>query len=246
MFDALFVSLIGAVFFSRLTFVLLNFEDFGLNILRFILINGFPGLSLVGALIGGFFTLALFTRVARLPFMEVIAYAVPSLFLALGIGKIGAFFGGNTIGTETTFPLAIQYVGHEGFRHIVAIYEAIVLFVGFFFAQKLLLTYRRDKVDVGSIFSFFIVLTSLMYLALDFLKDDILYLFNVRFNVVLPGIFFVVFGIWELTKYRAEILQSMQKVTHIKGKKDGTLNTGAAGSSQKETAHGSNESPENN
>lgn len=212
MFDALFISLLGAILFSRLTFVLLNFEDFGFNILRIILLNGYPGLSLVGALIGGFFTLAIFVRVSRLPFMEVIAYAVPSLFLALGIGKLGAFFGGNVIGAETTFPLSVQYVGHEGYRHIVAIYEAIIMFIGFFVSQKLLLTYRRDKVDVGSIFSFFIIMISLMYLSLDFLKDDILYLFSVRFNVVIPAILAVVFTIWETFKYRENIVRSLKNV----------------------------------
>ncbi len=212
MFDALFLSLLGGLFFSRLTFVLLNFEEFGFDILRFILINGYPGLSLVGALIGGFFSLIVLTRVARLDFLEVVAYGVPSLFLALGIGKIGAFFGGTTVGVETTFPLSIQYAGYEGQRHIVAVYEAIFMFIGFYVSQQLLLNYRRDKIHVGSIFSFFLIVLSLSYISLDFIKADTLYLWSVRFNVILPGIVLTVFTVAELIRYRKAVIRKLQSV----------------------------------
>ena len=212
MFDGAFISLIGALIFSRLTYVLLNYNDFGPDILKFILINGYPGLSLIGALIGGFFTLSLFTRVVRLNFLEVVAYSIPSLFLAIGIGKIGAFFGGNEIGAVTEFPLAIQYIGYEGYLHIVPVYEAVIMFVGFYISQQMLLRYRRDKIHVGSIFSFFIMLVSLTYMSLDFIKGDILYLSSVRFNVALPAVFFTVFGFVELIKYRKAIIRSVQKI----------------------------------
>lgn len=212
MFDGVFICMLGGLFFARLTYFLLNFQDFGPNIMKFILINGYPGLSLIGALIGAFFTLTLFTRVQRLPYMEVVAYAVPSLFLAIGIAKIGSFFGGTVVGTETTFPLSVQYVGHAGQRHIVAIYEAILMFIGFFVSQKMVLTYRRDKIDVGSLFSFFVFWVALMYMSLDFLKDDTLYLANLRFNVIFPGIFLGIVTVWELIKYRKEIFGSVNKL----------------------------------
>jgi len=65
-FDGLFLSLAGSLFFSRIIYVILNFEKFGFSILKFILINGYPGLSLYGALFGGFFTLFLYLLVKRL------------------------------------------------------------------------------------------------------------------------------------------------------------------------------------
>ena len=51
-FDGLFISFAGGLFMSRLVYVILNFDKFGSSILKFILINGYPGLSLYGALIG--------------------------------------------------------------------------------------------------------------------------------------------------------------------------------------------------
>lgn len=219
MFDGVFVSMLGGIFFARLTYVLLNFEDFGGSILKFILVNGYPGLSLVGGLIGAFFTFLVFARIARLPFFEAVAYAIPSLFLALGIGKIGAFFGGSTVGSETDFLLSIQYVGYEGQRHITAIYDAILMFVGFFISQSLVLRYRRDKVDVGSIFSFFLVMLSIAYMSLDFIKDDPLYLFNLRFNVLVPGIVTAIVLVWEIIKYRKNIVKKFKEIGKKNGKK---------------------------
>lgn len=212
MFDGVFICMFGGLFFARLTYILLNYQDFGPSIMKFILINGYPGLSFIGGLVGALCTLALFARVQRLPYMEVFAYAVPSLFLGIGIAKIGAFFGGTTVGVETSFPLSVQYVGHPGQRHIVAIYEAILMFVGFFMSQRLVMNYRRDKVDVGSLFSFFIFWVSIMLISFDFLKDDTLYLAGLRFNVVVPGIGLVLVSLWELIKYRRKLTGSIKKL----------------------------------
>src|SRR3990172_4726798 len=59
-FDALFLSVAGGLLFSRVVYVALNFEKFGFDILKFILINGYPGLSIYGALAGAFLTLYLY------------------------------------------------------------------------------------------------------------------------------------------------------------------------------------------
>jgi len=216
MFDAAFISLAGGMVFARGTYIMLNYQEFGPHILKYILINGYPGLSIIGGLIGGFVTLLLVTKYTKDSFMEVVAYAIPSLFLALGIGKLGALLGGNTIGAQTNFPLAVSYVGYDGPRHIVALYEAILMFIGFFVSQKLMLTYRRDTIDVGSLFSFFVMFTSLNFMALDFLKDDVLYLLSFRFNVLIPSILSVSFGLLEAIKYKDSLKKRLQTLTKRK------------------------------
>ena len=62
MFDALFLSLFGGLFFSRFVFVALNFSEFGTSPLKFLLITGFPGMSAVGAFVGGFVTFFFYPR----------------------------------------------------------------------------------------------------------------------------------------------------------------------------------------
>ena len=65
------MSLFGGLFFGRLVFVLLNFKDFGFSLLKFILINGYPGISLYGLLIGGFLSLFIFLTAKKIKAIEV-------------------------------------------------------------------------------------------------------------------------------------------------------------------------------
>ena len=52
-FDSMIFSLIGGMFVGRLVYVLLNWSSFGFDILKFILINGYPGFSFYGCIAGG-------------------------------------------------------------------------------------------------------------------------------------------------------------------------------------------------
>lgn len=206
MFDAVFIALLGGLFLSRLTYVVLHFEDFGFSFLRFILINGYPGLSLIGGLVGGVISILLVSRFLKFSPSEVLAYLVPPAFLALAIGKLGAFFGGTVVGTETEFFLKAEYVGYEGMRHLTAVYEALLLFVGFLLSQKALMSYRRSKLRVSTVISIFVIIVSLSMIVLDFIKVDPLYLGSLRFNVVIPSITAGIFIIFELITYRSLLI----------------------------------------
>lgn len=219
MFDVAFVSLLGAVFSARLMYVLLHFEDFGFSVLKFILINGYPGLSLVGALVGGFLVMGIISKLLKIDFLEAVAYSVPAVFLTLCIGYIGAFFAGSVAGTETSFILRVSYAGYEGMRHITALYEAIIMLLGFIISQNLLMRYRRDKIHVGSIFSFFVIVLSISHASLDFFKADRVYLFGVRFNVLSGITFLLIFSIWELYKYRTALVTKFRTIIKKNGKK---------------------------
>ena len=129
-FDGLFLSMFGAIFFGRLIYVFLNFKDFGFNLLKYILINGYPGISLYGSIFGGFLVLYLLTNSRKLNFNDLIDYLISPIFIGMVFGKIGAFFSGAEIGTKTNFLLKIKYVGFDGARHLVGLYEGILLAIG--------------------------------------------------------------------------------------------------------------------
>ena len=220
-FDIVFLSLIGGFIAARLAFVATHFDNFGFDLLKFILINGYPGLSLPGFLVGGFLTLALIARLARLPFFELAAYLIPSLFLALGIGKVGAFLAGTTVGSVTAFPLHVRYVGFEGLRHITALYEAIFMFVGFALSQRLLMNYRRDSINESSILSFFIIVASFSKLILDNFKEDIVYFSGLRVTVIVSFVLFVILSITELVRYRSSLTEKVRSLLNTRAKNHG-------------------------
>ncbi len=206
-FDGLFASLLGAFIGARAFFIIFNFSEFGFSPLKYILINGYPGLSLTGGFIGGFLIMTLYTRYKRIPFMHIVDYVIAPLLLALAIGKVGAFFAGNEIGTQTNFFLRVHYVGAEGLRHVVALYEAILLFLGFYISHMITFYVRRETIQRGFSFFFFVAYFSLVQLLLDFMKQNHIYLAGLSFNLMVGTVLFIVTTIYLATQYRQGLLE---------------------------------------
>ncbi|MBI2074880.1 MAG: hypothetical protein HYT83_03545 [Candidatus Levybacteria bacterium] len=66
-FNIMFIALLVSLFFARLVFVFFNYDSKFLNPLVFLLFPYFPGLSLVGALLGGAFFIAYYASSKKLP-----------------------------------------------------------------------------------------------------------------------------------------------------------------------------------
>lgn len=181
-FDGVFLSILGALFFARFFYVLANFSSFGFSFLKFILINAYPGLSLYGALFGGFLTFLLFCLYKRIRLFHIVDYLTTGILVALGFGKLGAFFSGSEIGTRTNFFLSVNYIGYEGKRHLVALYEALIFFLAAWAAYKILLKIRREELPIGTNFYFLFWVVSGAYFLFDPLKKNKLYLFGFNFN----------------------------------------------------------------
>ncbi len=213
-FDGLFVSLFGAFFTSRLVFVLLNFDDFGFNFLKFILMNGYPGLSIIGGLAGGIITFALYARLKNIDFIAAADYFAPAMFLAVAIGKVGSFFSGTDVGSVTSFVLGVTYVGYEKTRHITALYEALFFIIGFAIAQKLLLKTRREQSEKGTAFMYFITFFCFTEFVLDILKGNHLYFAGLSFNMVVSGLVFVFSALYLTVKNRKYIVQTVKNVSY--------------------------------
>lgn len=169
-FDGVFLSLGGSLLVSRIVYIALHFQDFGFDVLKYILINGYPGLSFWGAIIGLFLSLYIFAAVQKLKFLELVDYLIPALFLALAIGKVGSFFSGIEVGSETDFFLSIKYANYDGMRHLTAFYEGLLLFVGSFASYKLLFQVRKTSLSKGFLFPFFLWYLAAVYAATDMIR----------------------------------------------------------------------------
>ena len=90
-FDGVFISVIGGFIAARAVHVALHFDQFGFDILKFILINGYPGLSMIGFIAGTFLSLLIFT-----------------IGLELNIGTLKKF--GKLVTLLAFFQVAISWV----------------------------------------------------------------------------------------------------------------------------------------
>lgn len=204
-FDGLFISLGGALFFSRLLYVALHFDKFGFNIAKFLLINGYPGLSLYGFIAGGFLSFYLYALSKKIRFLDIVDYMIPATFLALGFGKLGAFLSGVEIGAKTTLPLGLKYVGVEGFRHLTALYESLLFFLGVYISYKLIFYIRREKYPKGFNLSFFGLYFSLVYLVFDFLKTGQIKFFGFSFHLIISACLLLTFVVYFLYYFKGSI-----------------------------------------
>lgn len=211
-FDGMFISLFTGLFTSRLVYVITHFEDFGINLLKFILINGYPGLSLYGFLAGCSVSLFLYCQYKKIKYKEAVDYFVPAAFVALGFGKLGAFFAAVEVGTKTTFPLAMKYAGVTGMRHLTPLYEGILFFAGAFFAYKLVYAVRRGTYPKGAVGAFFWWYVALVLTVFDPLKDRTgAFIGSISMNLAVSGFLLLTFTGLFIYYFRSLILSPFTK-----------------------------------
>ncbi len=214
-FDGLFISLAGGLFVSRLVHVALNFSSFGFDILKFILINGYPGLSLYGFIVGTMLSLYGYCALKKIKFSEVADYFVPSIFLALGFGKLGSFFSGAEIGEKTTFPISLRYPGISGSHHLTALYEGILFFFGAFLAYQFLFAIRRNKYQKMGNFLFFCWYFSFVYFIFDFLKVRNTLMYGLSFNSLISLFLLLTFSFYFLYYFKNSLSGMMKGISYF-------------------------------
>lgn len=188
-FDIYFVSLFGGLFFARLIYVLANFNKFGFDVLKFILINGYPGLSLFGALYGGMFTFYLYLHRKKISFIELVDYFIPPLFLALAIGKIGSFLSGE--------------------ESMVAIIESVSYIILVILTYRVIRAIRRGNFVSGFSLYTFLLTYSGVNLLLDNLKLNHLYFFGFSVNFATSLLIFLGSAAYFVHYFRKEIKDTL-------------------------------------
>lgn len=210
-FDGLFWGLFGGLFFSRLVYFIFNFQDFGFNLLKFILINGYPGLSLWGFVLGFLIVIYLYFSFQKIRFFEVVDYFVPSFFLSLFFGKLGSFFSGQEVGIKTQFFLKVRYFGFDGFRHLVSLYEALFYFLGFYLSTLILFEIRKERFFKGFLFHFGLWYFSLVSFLASFLKEENIFIMKKSLNLVVSLIFLLTTTAYFVYYFRDNWLNILKK-----------------------------------
>lgn len=206
-FDGLFSGLFGGLFIGRLMYISLNFQDFRFDILKYVLINGYPGVHMLGSVIGFFLFFYLFLRSRKILFARFIDYAVPALLLGLAIGKLGSFFSGAEVGAQTHFFVALMYPNLDGMRHLTPLYESILFFFGSFWSYRILLDIRRDKYSEGYNFAFFWLIYSFTMVVTDPIKSFQTMVYGVSLNLALNGIILLTVAIYVLYYFRTSLFK---------------------------------------
>lgn len=153
LFNILFIGFFWGVIISRITYILLHPEKNLFNPLAFFSISQLSGLSLLGGVVGIFFSYIFLTKRRKIHAGRFLDYVSVALLSAFPVGYLGMFL--------------IQIKRNP----LELVYLAVVYFVMFlFFARILFPRFHRGNMKVGSMSLLFLIMFSLVSL----LKDIIL------------------------------------------------------------------------
>ncbi|OGG20385.1 hypothetical protein A3D03_06080 [Candidatus Gottesmanbacteria bacterium RIFCSPHIGHO2_02_FULL_40_13] len=207
--DLYLYTSIMALAAGRITYIALNFDRFGLNILKYILVREAPGLSLLGGLIGAFIFFWWYVRKHRYNFWHIIDVFSLTTCVGLIFAKIGEQLGGAGFGKETTIFLGVKIAGLSGYRHPVELYEGVVLLI---LAVIMFILYdktKRKKMPSGTVFTLFVLILALSAFLFEFLKISDLYLYGLSLRQYIC-IFIILFISLPLYR-RILIIKSIRK-----------------------------------
>ena len=208
-FDGIFTALFGGLLVGRIVYVLFNFDTFKMNILKMILINGFPGIHTLSAIFGFLIFFFFFASLKKLSFAKFVDYIVTPLFLALAIVKLGGFFSGSEVGSQTNFFISLKYPNLDGQRHLTALYESIFYFLGTFFSYKLLMNIRKEKYYHGFNLVFFVWYVGLVTTSFDSLKSFRTEVSGISFDILVSSMILLTLTGYFVYYFRSDLLRSL-------------------------------------
>ncbi len=189
-----FLLVILGIIGARLVFVLLKWPEFAGNPVEALYITQ-GGLSIHGALLGGFIGVIISARKFKLNLRRLLDLLVVAVPLGQAIGRFGNFFNVEAFGGPTSLPWkmyvapAFRPPHHiaESFFHPTFLYEAIGDLIIFLF---LLYHYRKSEV-AGATFAWYLILYSSLRFLVEFFRvdSDVLYALTIAQWVSLILIF---------------------------------------------------------
>lgn len=186
--DAILAGMVGGIIGARLYYVIFSWDQYKDNLLEiFNTRNG--GLAIYGGIIGAlaFGLLACKLRKVRiLPMLDITALG---FLLGQGIGRWGNFINGEAYGAETDSILGMTIAGvADSPVHPCFLYESIWCLLGF----VLLHFYSKRRKFDGEVALFYLIWYGAERAVVEGLRQDSLYLGNLRVSQVLSVLLVIV------------------------------------------------------
>jgi len=175
--DTFVYTVLFSLFGGRIFYILFHFEEFGANILKYLIVRDSPGLSLFGALGGGAVFLYFYTRRKKISFFKTTdIFSVVASF-GLSLVSLGMLLGGASYGLKTSLPWGVRVAGLAGKRHPAEAYFAVIFFILFLLLHRLYRG-RLRKSTPGTLSILFLGSFSFSIFLLEFTRERSLYLYN--------------------------------------------------------------------
>lgn len=177
--DAFLFSALTGLVFSRGFQIVLNFDDFGFNLGRWLFLGRFPGLSFWGAIFGFFWGFAWMAKKEKWNFFRLADELVFGLAVFAALIHLGAFLDGSFLGAETGMFWGVFFPGDLVRRQPVGIFYFFLFVLLWGWLLRIERRWRiwewyKSKKE-GFLFLTFLIGSGLIYFLLAFLKPAGLY-----------------------------------------------------------------------
>ena len=206
--DLAFFLVVFGVIGARLYYVIFKFGDYiktkpdgsfdlGKTLLAMVNIRE-GGLAIYGAIIAGFLTILVFSRIKKIKFLKILDFVSPAVMIGQIIGRWGNFTNAEAFGYETQLPwrmgihssassdpttlveMSVKYV------HPTFLYESLWNLIGFLIINAI---YKKKKFD-GQIFFMYIAWYGLGRAFIEGLRTDSLMLGPIRISQLVGALAF--------------------------------------------------------
>lgn len=184
--DMIFYCALGVILGGRIGYVLFyNFDKFlGDPMWAFRVWEG--GMAFHGGLLGVFLAMWLYARKVGTTFLQMIDYVGPLVPIALGLGRVGNFIGGELWGRATDVPWAMVFPNdpEQLLRHPSQLYqvflEGILLF-------SIVWLYSSKQRPIGAVSGMFLIWYGLFRILVEFVREPDAHIGFIAFGWLTKG-----------------------------------------------------------
>jgi phosphatidylglycerol:prolipoprotein diacylglycerol transferase len=192
-FDGFLLSTVFGFVMGRLGFILLNFDHFQLNILKWLDVVNHPGMTILIGLIAAGIHLFRFSAKHKWDVFEILDFWVMGLSCGLGIMWLGLFLDGSGFGYPTSLPWGMVFPGVFEKHHPTQLYFALFFLTLFWYLSWVEYRYRtfswyragKNTAQTGFLTSMFIFFTGLLSLVVAFVRPAQLTFQGINFDMIL-------------------------------------------------------------
>lgn len=200
LFDGLLLAHAFGAVAARAAYIVLHFDQFGLNLIAWLDIFSHPGLMLFVFYLVSALYLFRFSRKKKWDEFEILDFWILGVTASLVFVWIGYFLAGASFGQPTSLPWGIIFPGLLERHHPLQLY--FVLFYGLLFwylswvefRYRTFAWYRAGKntAQTGFLLSMFLLFTGLVSLLLSFISIAGLVVFSIRIDMFVSALMVLV------------------------------------------------------
>jgi phosphatidylglycerol:prolipoprotein diacylglycerol transferase len=177
---------------------------------------GFDGLAIWGGLIFGVLALYIYCTLAKVNFFKLADVAVPGLFLAQSIGRLGCLATGCCYGNTTALPFGIVYTHPHSHGYLEStalsegtgflptqVFESIFMLIMFFLFAFVL---RKLKWPTGAIFIAYVAVYAFWRVILGFWRSNEAVLFGLSQAQLIGAVLLLIIiplGYWYIKRSKS-------------------------------------------